>query len=207
MQLFVGLGNPGAKYQGNRHNIGFMVLDEIARRHGFAPWRPRSLGETSDGMLGGERVVLLKPTTFMNVSGQAVGEALRSSNARLSDIVVFHDEIELPPATLRTRLGGGNKGHNGLRSISALLGNEYRRICLGVGRPVLKHGVDTYVLSNFATDERAWLHAMFDAITANIELVVAGADSIFADRINSAMKLQGYDDDWKRHRVQINQIR
>ena len=115
MRLFVGLGNPGAKYQGNRHNIGFMALDEIARRHGFAPWRRRFQGETSEGHIGNGRVILLKPTTYMNESGNAVGEAVKFFKMSVGDITVFHDEIELPPAKLRVKIGGGIAGHNGLR--------------------------------------------------------------------------------------------
>ena len=125
MRLFVGLGNPGAKYQGHRHNIGFIVLDEIARRHGFAPWRRRFQGETAEGTLERERVILLKPTTFMNDSGQSVGEASKFFKLGLDDIVVFHDELDLPPAKLRVKVGGGNAGHNGLRSIDAMWATRF----------------------------------------------------------------------------------
>ena len=159
MRLFVGLGNPGAKYAQNRHNIGFMAVDEIARRHGFAPWRRRFQGETSEGTLDRERVVLLKPMTFMNDSGRAVQEAFQYSELDLADLVVFHDEIELPPSKMRVKIGGSDAGHNGLRSISSHLGNNYKRVRLGVGHPrdwlgpghpSLKDVVHRHVLSDFA---------------------------------------------------------
>src|ERR1700709_150819 len=135
MLLFVGLGNPGAKYAHNRHNVGFMAVDEIARRHGFQPWRRRFQGETSEGTLERERVVLLKPMTFMNDSGRAVQEALQYSELSLADLVVFHDEIELPPSKMRVKIGGSDAGHNGLRSISSHLGKDYKRVRIGVGHP------------------------------------------------------------------------
>ncbi len=128
MRLFVGLGNPGSKYAHNRHNIGFMAVEEIARRHGFAPWRRRFQGETSEGTLDGERVVLLRPTTFMNESGRAVQEAANFFKLGVDDVIVFQDELELPPGKVRVKIGGGIAGHNGLRSISAHIGNEYRRV-------------------------------------------------------------------------------
>src|ERR1700743_3871530 len=133
MLLFVGLGNPGAKYSRNRHNIGFMAVDEIARRHGFAPWRRRFQGETSEGALGPERVILLKPTTYMNDSGRAVQEAANFFKIDSGDVTVFQDELELAPGKLRVKVGGGIAGHNGLRSITSCIGNDYRRVRLGIG--------------------------------------------------------------------------
>jgi PTH1 family peptidyl-tRNA hydrolase len=133
MLLFVGLGNPGAKYAHNRHNVGFVAVDEIARRHGFAPWRRRFQGETAEGTLERERIILLKPMTFMNDSGQAVQEAAGFFKLAPNEITVFHDEIELPPAKLRVKVGGGIAGHNGLRSVSAHVGNDYRRAAVGGG--------------------------------------------------------------------------
>jgi len=150
MRLFVGLGNPGAKYQGNRHNIGFVAVDEIARRHGFAPWRRRFQGETSEGALDGERVVLLKPATYMNESGRAVGEAMHFFKLALSDLSVFHDELELPPGKIRVKVGGGIAVHNGLRSISAHVGRDYRRVRIGIGHPGVTEMVLGYVLNDFA---------------------------------------------------------
>ncbi len=138
MRLFVGLGNPGAKYAHNRHNIGFMVVDEIARRHGFAPWRRRFQGETAEGTLDRERVVLLRPATFMNESGRAVQEAANFFKLAAGEIIVFQDELELPAGKVRVKVGGGIAGHNGLRSISSHIGNDYRRVRLGIGHPGIK---------------------------------------------------------------------
>jgi PTH1 family peptidyl-tRNA hydrolase len=192
MRLFVGLGNPGTKYQGNRHNIGFMVVDEIARRHGFAPWRRRFQGETSEGTLDRERVVLLKPATFMNESGNAVQEAANFFKLGESDVVVFHDEIELPPSKVRVKTGGGIAGHNGLRSISAHIGNEYRRVRLGVGHPGVKDLVHIHVLNDFAKSERPWVEALTDVIADNAALLVAGKDSTFQNKVHLAMQAKGF---------------
>src|ERR1700710_763941 len=154
MRLFVGLGNPGAKYAHNRHNIGFMSVDEIARRHGFAPWRRRFQGETSEGTLDRERVVLLRPTTFMNDSGRAVQEAANFFKTPPAEVTVFQDELELPPAKVRVKVGGGIAGHNGLRSISSHIGNEYRRVRLRDGHPRGKGMVAHHVLNYFPQDKR-----------------------------------------------------
>ncbi|NVN87874.1 MAG: aminoacyl-tRNA hydrolase [Rhodopseudomonas sp.] len=194
MRLFVGLGNPGAKYQGNRHNIGFMVIDEIARRHGFSPWRRRFQGETADGSLDGERVTLLKPLTYMNESGRAVQEAASFFKLELGDITVFHDEIELPDAKLRVKVGGGIAGHNGLRSISAHVGNDYRRVRLGVGHPGVKELVHGHVLNDFAKSERPWVEALVEAVAVNAGLLVAGRDSTFANKVHLAMQAKGFLD-------------
>ena len=164
MRLFVGLGNPGAKYQGHRHNIGFIVVDEIARRHGFAPWRRRFQGETAEGTLERERVILLKPMTYMNDSGQSVGEAANYFKLPLSDIVVFHDELDLPRAKLRVKVGGGTAGHNGLRSLDTHVGNEFRRVRIGIGHPGHKDRVTSWVLGKpGADDEASILRAISDA--------------------------------------------
>lgn len=192
MRLFVGLGNPGAKYQGNRHNIGFMAVDEIARRHGFAPWRRRFQGETSEGQLGGERVILLKPMTYMNESGNAVGEAAKFFKIAVGDITVFHDEIELPPAKLRVKLGGGIAGHNGLRSISAHVGNDYRRVRLGVGHPGVKEMVHAHVLNDFAKSEMPWVMALCEIVADHAALLVAGQDATFANKVHLAMQARGF---------------
>src|SRR3954466_1742222 len=191
MRLFVGLGNPGAKYQGNRHNIGFMVLDEIARRHGFAPWCRRFQGETAEGTLEGERVILLRPLTFMNDSGRAVQEAARFFKLEPGDITVFHDEIELPPAKLRVKLGGGIAGHNGLRSISAHVGNDYKRVRLGVGHPG-KEFVHGHVLSDFSKEDRPWVEALCDITAANAELLAQGRDASFQNKVHLAMTAKGF---------------
>jgi PTH1 family peptidyl-tRNA hydrolase len=192
MLLFVGLGNPGAKYQSNRHNIGFMVVDDIARRHGFAPWRRRFQGETAEGTLERERVVLLKPMTFMNDSGQAVQEAAHFFKLAEGEITVFHDEIELPPAKVRVKVGGGIAGHNGLRSISAHIGNDYRRVRLGVGHPGVKELVHSYVLSDFFKDERPWVEALRDAIAENAGLLATDRDSTFQNKVHLAMRAKGF---------------
>lgn len=192
MRLFVGLGNPGAKYQGNRHNIGFMVVDEIARRHGFAPWRRRFQGETSEGTLDGERVILLKPMTFMNESGRAVQEASAYLKISLGDIAVLHDELELPFAKVRVKLGGGIAGHNGLRSISAHVGNDYRRVRLGIGHPGAKELVHNHVLGDFAKAERAQLDAFNEAVADNAGLLVGGNDSSFQNKVHLTMQAKGF---------------
>jgi PTH1 family peptidyl-tRNA hydrolase len=192
MRLFVGLGNPGTKYQGNRHNIGFMVVDQIARRHGFAPWRRRFQGETSEGSVDGERVILLKPTTYMNESGRAVGEAANFFKLTHGDIVVFHDEIELPPAKVRVKVGGGIAGHNGLRSISAHVGNDYRRVRLGVGHPGVKELVHVHVLNDFAKSERPWVEALCDIVADNVALLASGKDSTFQNKVHLAMEAKGF---------------
>ncbi|MCF2905160.1 aminoacyl-tRNA hydrolase [Octadecabacter sp. CECT 8868] len=157
MKLFVGLGNPGSKYAQNRHNIGFMALDEFARDHGFAPWRSKFQGQVSEGRLGSEKVILLKPETFMNMSGQSVGEAMRFYKLDSTDVTVFHDEIDLAPAKVRLKSGGGHAGHNGLRSIHQHIGPHYDRVRLGVGHPGHKDRVPGYVLSDFAKADQNWL--------------------------------------------------
>src|SRR3954453_5613352 len=194
MRLFVGLGNPGSKYANNRHNIGFMAVDEIARRHGFAPWRRRFQGETAEGTLEGERVILLRPLTFMNDSGRAVQEAAGFFKLDPGDITVFHDEIELPPAKLRVKLGGGIAGHNGLRSISAHVGNDYRRVRIGVGHPGVKEMVHGHVLNDFGKDERPWVETLRDAGADNAALLAVGRDSTFQNKVHLAMQAKGFFD-------------
>ena len=192
MLLFVGLGNPGAKYAHNRHNICFTAVGEIARRHGFAPWRRRFQGETSEGTLGDEKVVLLRPATFMNESGRAVQEAANFFKLGAGEIIVFQDELELPPAKVRVKVGGGIAGHNGLRSISAHIGNDYRRVRLGIGHPGVKELVHGYVLSDFAKDERPWVEALCAAIADNAALLATGRDSTFQNKVHLAMQAKGF---------------
>jgi PTH1 family peptidyl-tRNA hydrolase len=192
MRLFVGLGNPGSKYQGNRHNIGFMAVDDIARRHGFAPWRRRFQGETSEGTLDGERVILLKPATYMNESGRAVAEAANFFKLGQGDIVVFHDELDLPPAKLRIKTGGGHAGHNGLRSISAHVGNDYHRVRFGIGHPGIKELVHAYVLSDFAKAERPWVEALCEAVADNAALIATGKEGTFQNKVHLAMDAKGF---------------
>ena len=194
MLLFVGLGNPGAKYARNRHNIGFRAVDEIARRHGFAPWRRRFQGETAEGSLDRERVILLKPTTYMNDSGRAVQEAANFFKLAASEITVFQDELELPPAKVRVKVGGGIAGHNGLRSITSHIGNDYRRVRLGIGHPGVKELVHGYVLADFAKDEGPWVTALCESVSDNAALLAAGRDSSFANKAHLAMQTKGFFD-------------
>src|SRR5690349_20127029 len=179
MRLLVGLGNPGSEHVGNRHNIGFMVVQEIARRHGFPPWRRRFQAVATEGSIGSERVLLLLPGTYMNDSGRAVAEAARFYKLALPDILVVHDEIDLAPMKLRVKTGGGVAGHNGLRSITAHVGNDYRRVRIGVGHPGVKERVQGYVLSDFAKAERPWVEAIVEVIADNAALLARGDDATF----------------------------
>jgi PTH1 family peptidyl-tRNA hydrolase len=192
MLLFVGLGNPGARHAGNRHNIGFMVVDAIARRHGIAPWRRRFQGLAAEGPIGGERVMLLLPGTFMNESGRAVAEAAHFYKLGLASIVVFHDEIDLPASKVRVKTGGGVAGHNGLRSISAHIGNDYRRVRIGVGHPGVKELVHPHVLSDFSKDERQWVEALCGIIADNAVLLAEGGDATFQNKVHLAMRAKGF---------------
>ena len=194
MRLFVGLGNPGSKYAHNRHNIGFMAVDEIARRHGFSPWRRRFQGMTSEGSLDQEKVILLRPETFMNESGRAVQEALNFFKLGVDDVVVFQDELELPPAKLRVKVGGGIAGHNGLRSISAHIGNDYRRVRLGIGHPGVKELVHSYVLSDFSKADRPWVEALCSVIADNAGVLASAKDSTFQNKVHLAMQAKGFSD-------------
>jgi PTH1 family peptidyl-tRNA hydrolase len=164
MKVFVGLGNPGSQYERNRHNVGFMVLDRIAEMHRFSGWKKRFQALTADGTIGESRVLLIKPQTYMNESGQAVGEALRFLKIAPADTFVFHDELDLAPGKLKVKVGGGNAGHNGLRSISAHIGNDYPRIRIGIGHPGSKDLVSGYVLHDFAKADAVWLDPMLDAM-------------------------------------------
>jgi peptidyl-tRNA hydrolase, PTH1 family len=190
--LFVGLGNPGEKYVHNRHNIGFMAVEAIARRHGFGPWRRRFQGVAAEGLIGGERVLLLLPGTYMNESGRAVADAAHFYKLGLPEIVAFHDELDLPPAKLRVKVGGGIAGHNGLRSISAHIGNDYRRVRIGIGHPGVKELVHPYVLSDFAKSERPWVAALCDVIADSAELLAKGEDATFQNKVHLAMDAKGF---------------
>ena len=183
MQLFVGLGNPGAKYAGNRHNIGFMAVDRIAADHGFGPWRAKFQGHVTEGVLEGEKVILLKPATFMNLSGQSVGEAMRFYKLTPGDVTVFHDELDLAPGKLRVKTGGGHAGHNGLRSIHAHIGAEYARVRLGIGHPGHKDRVAGYVLQDFAKADQEWLDDMMRGIADGAPWLAQGK----ADRFQNAV--------------------
>ncbi|KQP61217.1 aminoacyl-tRNA hydrolase [Methylobacterium sp. Leaf108] len=194
MHLIVGLGNPGPRYAKNRHNIGFLALDEIARVHRAGPWRRKFQGEIAEATLGTTRAILLKPQTFMNDSGRAVAEAQRFHKIALSDVVVLHDELDLAPAKLRLKLGGGNAGHNGLRSITALCGNDYRRVRLGIGHPGDKALVHAYVLNDFGKGEAAWVDDLCRAIADHAALLASGDDAAFQNKVHLAMSGRGWDD-------------
>ncbi|MBV9396154.1 MAG: aminoacyl-tRNA hydrolase [Methylobacteriaceae bacterium] len=191
MLLFVGLGNPGARHAQNRHNIGFMAVEAIARRYVFAPSRARFQSRASEGQIAGERIILLEPQTFMNESGRAVQEAARFYRIALEDIIVFHDELDLAPGKLRVKIGGGNAGHNGLRSITAHMGNDYKRVRLGIGHPGDKSLVYSYVLSDFGRGEEAWVEALCKASADEIPLLVRGDDAHFQSKVHLAMEAAG----------------
>ena len=198
MLLLVGLGNPGARYVGNRHNVGFMAVEEIAKRHGIGPWRRRFQGVACEGPIEGERVLLLLPGTYMNESGRAVAEAAQFYKIPAGDITVFHDEIELPPAKVRVKVGGGIAGHNGLRSISEHIGNDYRRVRIGVGHPGHKDLVEHYVLSDFAKSERGWVEALVGILADNVDFLVRGEDASFQNKVHLAMVAKGFGDQAER---------
>lgn len=183
MKLFVGLGNPGGKYARNRHNIGFMALDQIASDHGFGPWRGKFQGSLSEGKLGAEKVVLLKPETFMNKSGQSVGEAMRFFKLAPEDVVVFHDEIDLAPGKLRVKQGGGHAGHNGLRSLHAHIGESYGRVRMGVGHPGHKDAVPGYVLRDFPKADQDWLDDMLHGVSDGAADLAAGDTGRFQNAV------------------------
>jgi peptidyl-tRNA hydrolase, PTH1 family len=192
MLLLVGLGNPGARYVGTRHNVGFLAVQEIAKRHGLGPWRRRFAGVACEGPLGGVRSLLLLPGTYMNESGRAVAEAAHFYKLSPTDIIVFHDEIDLPPGKVRVKIGGGIAGHNGLRSISEHIGNDYRRVRIGVGHPGDKDMVQHYVLSDFAKSDRGWVGALIAIIGDNAELIARGQDASFQNKVHLAMVAKGF---------------
>lgn len=188
MKLFVGLGNPGREYALNRHNVGFMAVDAIAAAQGFPAWRKRFSGLASEGRLGREQVLLLKPQTFMNESGRSVGEAVRFYKLPLDNVVVFHDEIDLAPGKVRVKTGGGVAGHNGLKSITAYIGNDYVRVRIGVGHPGQKDLVAGYVLHDFAKAEHEWLEPLLGAIAAEAPFLAEGANDRFQSRVAHAVQ-------------------
>jgi PTH1 family peptidyl-tRNA hydrolase len=192
MLLFVGLGNPGARYAGNRHNIGFMAVEAIARTHDIAPFRRKFQGVAVEGSLARRRVLLLLPGTYMNESGRAVAEAARFYKIPLGDIVVFHDEVDLAPAKVRVKVGGGVAGHNGLRSITAHVGNDYKRVRIGIGKPDVKELVPMHVLGDFSKAERTWVAPLCDVMAENAALLVEGRDASFQNRVHLAMQAKGF---------------
>ena len=186
MLLIAGLGNPGAQYRNNRHNVGFMAADAIARRHSFSPWSRKFKGEIAEGSLAGEKVLLLKPQTFMNLSGESVGEAMRFYKLGPADVVVIHDELDLAAGKIRLKAGGGHGGHNGLRSIDAHCGKDYRRLRIGIGHPGDKARVHGHVLGDFAKADAEWLDPLLEAIAAHADLLARGEDSTFMNRVTLA---------------------
>lgn len=183
MKLIVGLGNPGAKYARNRHNIGYMAVDRIAEDHGFGPWRSKFQGSVAEGMLGSEKVLLLKPETFMNLSGQSVGEAMRFYKLEPGDVTVLHDELDLAPGKLRVKTGGGHAGHNGLRSLHGHIGAEYHRVRLGIGHPGHKDLVSAYVLQDFAKADAGWLDDLLRGISDGAAHLAAGDSGKFMNAV------------------------
>lgn len=183
MKLFVGLGNPGAQYAFNRHNVGFMAVDVIAAAHGFAAWRKRFQGLTSEGRLGGEQVLLLKPQTFMNESGRSVGEAARFYKIPVRDVVAFHDELDLPPGKVRVKIGGGVAGHNGLKSLTAHLGNDYMRVRIGIGHPGHRERVIGHVMRDFAKADMEWLEPVLAAMSDAAPILARGEKDKFQTQV------------------------
>lgn len=183
MFLFVGLGNPGTKYAGNRHNIGFMAVDEIVRRHNFSSWRKKFQSDMSEGNLGGEKCLVLKPQTYMNESGRAVGDAVRFHNIPLHQVYVFYDELDLEPGKMRVKQGGGAAGHNGIRSIAAHISPDFKRVRLGIGHPGDKDLVHAHVLSDFAKSDREWLGKLLEGVADEVELLATAKDEKFQSKV------------------------
>jgi peptidyl-tRNA hydrolase, PTH1 family len=183
MKLLIGLGNPGAEHARNRHNIGFMALDAIADAHGFGPWRNKFQGQLSEGRLGGEKCLLLKPSTYMNESGRAANEAVRFYKLELEDVIVLHDEIDLAPAKVRVKTGGGVAGHNGLRSLTSHIGNDYVRVRIGIGHPGNKSKVHGHVLKDFSKSELTWALPLIDAIADAVPYLVQGEHANFMNKV------------------------
>jgi len=190
MKLFVGLGNPGRDYAFNRHNVGFMAIDAMAAAHDFPAWRRRFSGVAAEGRLGGEPVLLLKPETFMNESGRAVGEAVRFYKLHVGDVVVFHDELDLVPGKVRVKTGGGVAGHNGLKSLAVHIGNDYVRVRIGIGHPGRKDRVTGYVLHDFTKADYAWLEPLLGAIAAEAPYLAQGANDKFQSRVAHALQAE-----------------
>ncbi|MFB2604712.1 aminoacyl-tRNA hydrolase [Rhizobium phaseoli] len=187
MLIIAGLGNPGAKYAGNRHNIGFMAVDAIHRRQSFSPWSKKFKAEIAEGELGGEKVLLIKPQTYMNLSGEAVGEAMRFYKLQPADLVAIYDELDLSPGKARLKTGGGHGGHNGIRSLDAHCGKEYRRLRLGIGHPGIKEMVQNHVLGDFAKADSDWLEPLLETLADNAEMLVRNEDSQLMNEIALAL--------------------
>src|SRR5580700_218957 len=196
MRLIVGLGNPGARYARNRHNIGFMAVEAIARRCGFPAFRDRFKGELSEGVIAGDRRLLLRPQTFMNASGESVLAAMSFYKITPGEIVVIHDELDLRPGKVRVKRGGGSAGHNGLRSIDAMIGADYWRIRIGIGHPGIKELVHPYVLQNFSVEEmRLWVVPLVEAVAETIPWLLDGAPDAFMSEVARRFAPPELDDD------------
>ncbi|MBW9066751.1 MULTISPECIES: aminoacyl-tRNA hydrolase [Agrobacterium] len=183
MKIIAGLGNPGTQYAGNRHNIGFMAVDALQRLPSFAPWSKKFKAEISEGEIAGEKVLLMKPQTYMNLSGESVGEAMRFFKLTPADIIAIHDELDLPAGRVRIKTGGGHGGHNGLKSLDAHCGKDYRRLRLGIGHPGDKERVHGHVLGDFAKADRVWLEPLLDAIADNAAMLVKAEDSQLMNKL------------------------
>lgn len=183
MLLIVGLGNPGAQYVHNRHNIGFMAVDTIQRKHNFSSWNKKFHALISEGKINGHKILLIKPQTYMNLSGQAVGEAMRFYKVPLEDLIVLHDELDLPAGKVRIKTGGSAGGHNGIKSIDAHCGAQYRRLRLGIGHPGHKDWVHSYVLGDFTKTDNEWLEPLLNAVSEHIGILQEGKDSQFINKI------------------------
>jgi peptidyl-tRNA hydrolase, PTH1 family len=194
MLIIAGLGNPGTQYAGNRHNIGFMAVDEIQRRPGFAPWSKKFKALISEGEIAGEKILLMKPQTFMNVSGESVGEAMRFYKLGPENIVAVYDELDLVPGKARIKTGGGHGGHNGIKSLDAHCGKDYRRLRLGIGHPGHKDRVQGHVLGDFAKSDRDWLEPLLAALADNAEMLVKGEDSQLLNKLALATGTKADDE-------------
>ena len=188
MLLFAGLGNPGAEHRRNRHNVGFMAADAIHYTHRFSPWRKRFHGQTAEGEIAGEKILLLKPETYMNESGRAVGAAMRFFKKEPQDVTVFYDELDLAPFKVKVKVGGGTAGHNGIRSIDSHIGNDFRRVRIGIGHPGHKDRVTRYVLGNYAKAETDRLSDLLAAIAAEADWLAKGDDARFMSDVALRMK-------------------
>jgi peptidyl-tRNA hydrolase, PTH1 family len=187
MFLLVGLGNPGERYQYHRHNVGFRTVEAIARQYGFGPWRKKFQGEISDGVIAGEKIILLKPQTYMNESGRSVGEARRFHKVALADVIVFYDELDLMAGKVRVKIGGGAAGHNGIRSIDDHIGADFKRVRLGIDHPGDKEQVTNHVLGNFAKADALWLEPLMDSVAREVTWLIEGDDARFATAVAQTM--------------------
>ena len=188
MIIIAGLGNPGSKHENNRHNVGFMAADAIARRHSFSPWAKKFQALVAEGMLGGEKVLLMKPQTFMNLSGQAAGEAMRFYKLGPDSLTVLYDELDLAPGKVRVKTGGGSGGHNGIRSLDAHCGNAYRRVRIGIGHPGVKELVMPWVLGDFAKADGEWLEPLLGAVADAAPMLAKGDDNGFMNKVSLAVQ-------------------